>query len=115
MSALLHLQILRLNNNQLQNIEFVKDMAKLGKLELKNNKISSIEKDGYNLLGRLRSLRHLDLSDNRIQSLSPVQFIHLEHQITSLDVSSNLFKSEPDLGLRLYDLESQKARSKFIY
>ena len=96
-------KILTLNDNQLENIEFVREITRLQMLELKNNKIESIEKDGYNLLGPLRSIQHLDLSGNRFKALSKDLFAHLEHQLVKLDVCGNLFNSAPGLGLRLID------------
>ena len=105
---------LLLNNNQLESIEFVRDLTQLEQLELKGNKITSIEKDGCNLLGRLRSLRFLNLSENRLESLSKSLFVHLEHQLIELDVSGNLFESEPGLGLRLYDHARGEKRAEDI-
>ena len=84
MACLVNLKYLMLNHNQLQNIEFAIDMFKLVKLKLKSNKIESIEKDGYNLLGRLRSLSCLDLSGNRIRWLNRDMLAQLQNQVNKL-------------------------------
>ena len=72
MRHLVNLEILCLilNDNQLENIDFIRDMTSVMHLQLKNNNIETIEKDGYNLLGRLSLLSWLDLSGNRIKSLA---------------------------------------------
>ena len=67
---LVQLESLDLSDNQLEDFEFVRDMDDLRFLMLKNNKIESIEKDGVNILGRLRSLQELDLSGNPLQPRS---------------------------------------------
>ena len=84
MASLVNLKYLTLNHNQLENIEFARDMFKLEKLKLKSNKIESIEKDGYNLLGRLRSLSCLDLSGNRIRWLNKDMLGQLQNQVNKL-------------------------------
>ena len=110
---LLNLSELYLSWNQLENIEFVRNMNLLVKLKLNNNKIESIEKDGYNLLGRQRFLQYLDLSCNLIKSLSRDMFVHMEHKLIRLKVSGNLIvPTAPKLGIRVHDHEEAKRRAK---
>ena len=83
---LTHLKQLNLANNQLKDIELVRDMRGLEKLDFSQNKIESIiqANSSYNLLGRPTRLKRLDLSGNLIRSLNKEMFLHCGHTIREL-------------------------------
>ena len=106
-----------LRNNQLENVEFIRNMTRLETLDLSQNKIKSLESNGYNLLGRLISLKRLKLSDNQIGTLQPEMFTHLKHRLIEITFEKNPIDPEIERSLkeeiRALDYENQEERIQF--
>ena len=81
------------NTNSQSNTHSHPVLEELKQIELKN----------FNGVGKLREIKHLDLSRQSLKSL-PSSITHLDH-ITSLDISQNCFTEIPDVIRKLHNLE----------
>ena len=59
------LDVLKLNHNEISNVEAISEISMLNELELVENKVVDITP-----LSKLKNLQWLDLSDNKIQDIS---------------------------------------------
>ena len=60
-----NLEVLKLNHNEISNVEAISEISMLNELELVGNKVVDITP-----LSKLKNLQWLDLSDNKIQDIS---------------------------------------------
>ncbi|MEI3894833.1 MULTISPECIES: leucine-rich repeat domain-containing protein [Bacillus] len=60
-----NLDVLKLNHNEISNVEAISEISMLNELELVGNKVVDITS-----LSKLKNLQWLDLSDNKIQDIS---------------------------------------------
>ncbi len=72
---------LNLSNNQISDIESIKELKSLQKLDLSDNQISDIES-----IKELKSLQKLDLSDNQISDIESIKELK---SLQKLDLSRN--------------------------
>ena len=83
-------------SNRLNNMDFIRELTQLEKLDVSNNMIETISSLD-NPLSRLVSLKRLNLSGNRIKSIETETFMHLRQTIEYLNLADNPL-NEVDLG-----------------
>ena len=78
------LQTLRLNNNNIEYIHFLRKLTQLQILDINDNIIKNISP-----VAELHQLKTLNLSSNQVKNISPVAELH---QLKTLNLSSNQVK-----------------------
>ena len=110
LEALPSLQVLKLADNRLSNLQMPPSLIQLTELDMSGNELVKVEAEG--LVG-LEALTHLNLADNQLQSIHSATFRNAS-SILVLDLSNNQLMELPESLKYLTNLQTLDIGRNFI-